>query len=155
MDGSLPGFSVHGISQARILEGVAISFSRGSFQPRNQTHVSYTGSRILYHWATTEALEFPVQWIKKNKNKKHKKLHWSDITVKFPNIFNQLSEKKTRTHTHTHTHTHTRDWDLEWWLELEYLQQPYCEQGNSRARSSKFGRKKKNLSENNFQHRTL
>ena len=40
MDCSPPGFSVHGISQARILEWVAISFSRGSSQPRNQTHIS-------------------------------------------------------------------------------------------------------------------
>ena len=37
---SLPGFSVHGISQARILEWVAISYSRGTFQPRYRTHVS-------------------------------------------------------------------------------------------------------------------
>ena len=34
------GFSVHGIFQARVLEWVAISFSRGSSQPRNQTQVS-------------------------------------------------------------------------------------------------------------------
>ena len=34
MDCSLPGSSVHGILQARILEWVVISFSRGSFQPR-------------------------------------------------------------------------------------------------------------------------
>ena len=39
-DCSLPGSSVHGISQARILEWVAISFSRGSSRPRDQTHVS-------------------------------------------------------------------------------------------------------------------
>ena len=41
MDGSLPGSSVHGIFQARILEWVAISFSRGYPQPRAQTHISY------------------------------------------------------------------------------------------------------------------
>ena len=41
MDYSLPGSSVHGISQARILEWVAVSSSRGTFQPRNQTCVSY------------------------------------------------------------------------------------------------------------------
>ena len=35
MDCSPPGSSVHGISQARILEWVAISFSRGSSQPRS------------------------------------------------------------------------------------------------------------------------
>ena len=38
-DYSLPGFSVHGIFQARILEWMAISFSRGSSQPRDQTRV--------------------------------------------------------------------------------------------------------------------
>ena len=40
MDYSLPGSSVHGVLQARILEWVAISFSRGSSQPRDHTHVS-------------------------------------------------------------------------------------------------------------------
>ena len=40
MDCSLSGFSVHGIFQARILEWVAIPFSRGSSQPRDQTQVS-------------------------------------------------------------------------------------------------------------------
>ena len=41
MDCSLPGSPVHGISHARILEWVAISFSRGSSPPRDQTHVSW------------------------------------------------------------------------------------------------------------------
>ena len=52
MDCSLPGFSVYGVFQARILEQVAISSSRGSSQPRNWTHVSYIsciGRQILYH----------------------------------------------------------------------------------------------------------
>ena len=40
MDYSLPGSSVHGIFQARILERVAISFSRGSSRPRDRTQVS-------------------------------------------------------------------------------------------------------------------
>ena len=35
MDCSLPGSSIHGIFQARVLEWVAISFSRGSFRPRD------------------------------------------------------------------------------------------------------------------------
>ena len=52
MDCSLPGSSVHGILQARILEWVAISFSRGSSQPRDWTWVScivgsYQGSLTL------------------------------------------------------------------------------------------------------------
>ena len=52
MDCSLPGSSVHGISQARILEWVAISFSSGSSQPRNRTWVSCIGRLTLHHWAT-------------------------------------------------------------------------------------------------------
>ena len=39
----------HGISQARTLERVAISFSRGSSQPKDQTYVSCNGGQILYH----------------------------------------------------------------------------------------------------------
>ena len=46
------GSTVHGISQGRILEWVAISFSTGSSQPRNRTHVPCIGRWILYHWAT-------------------------------------------------------------------------------------------------------
>ena len=46
------GSSIHGISQARILKWVAISFSRGSSWLRDQTHVSCIGRWILYHWAT-------------------------------------------------------------------------------------------------------
>ena len=51
LDCSLPGSSVHGISQARILEWVAISSSKGSSHPRDRTHVSYifcTDSQVLY-----------------------------------------------------------------------------------------------------------
>ena len=56
-DCSPPGSSVHGILQARILEWVAISFSRGSSRPRDWTCVSClscTGKQILYHWVTWE-----------------------------------------------------------------------------------------------------
>ena len=49
MDYSLPGFSVHGVSQARILEWVAISLSRGSSWPRNWTHISCIDRWILCH----------------------------------------------------------------------------------------------------------
>ena len=51
-DCSPPGSSVHGIFQARTLEWVAISSSRGSSQPRDRTHISYiscTGRQVLYH----------------------------------------------------------------------------------------------------------
>ena len=56
MDCSLPGYFVHGILQARILEWVAISFSRGTFPPRNRTCISSFGRRIPYRWATWEAI---------------------------------------------------------------------------------------------------
>ena len=51
-----PGSSVYGISQARILEWIAISFSRGCSQTRDWTWPSCIGRRILYHWATWRAL---------------------------------------------------------------------------------------------------
>ena len=46
-DCSPPGSSVHGISQARILEWVDISFSRGSSQPRDRTQVSHVAGRLF------------------------------------------------------------------------------------------------------------
>ena len=57
MDCSPPGSSVHGILQARILEWVAISFSRESSWPREITHVSciagrWSGSLLLSHWGS-------------------------------------------------------------------------------------------------------
>ena len=51
MDCSPPGSSVHGILQARKLEWVAIPFSRGSFQPRNQTRVFCIAGSFFIHWA--------------------------------------------------------------------------------------------------------
>ena len=50
-DCSPPGSSVHEILQTRILLWVAISFSRGSSQPRDQTRVSSTASRFFTIWA--------------------------------------------------------------------------------------------------------
>ena len=52
-DCSLPGSSVHGILQARILESVAVSFSRRSSPPRDGTPGLFCfciGRRVLYHW---------------------------------------------------------------------------------------------------------
>ena len=58
MDCSPPGFSVHEIFQARILEWVTISFSRESSWPRDRTHVSCISCicrHIVYCWVTWEA----------------------------------------------------------------------------------------------------
>ena len=52
MDFSQPGSSVHGIFQARILEWVAIPFSRASSQPRDRAQVSYIVGRFFTIWAT-------------------------------------------------------------------------------------------------------
>ena len=56
-DCSLPGFSVCGIFQARVLEWVAISFSRGSSWPRDWTQVSCIVGSFFTIWATREAHE--------------------------------------------------------------------------------------------------
>ena len=58
VDFSLPGSSVHGIFQARVLAWVAISYSRGSSRPRDQTCISCVSCIdrwILHHQATWEA----------------------------------------------------------------------------------------------------
>ena len=55
MDYSSPGSSVHGISQKRILEWIAVSFSRGSSWPRDVTCISCIGRQILYSWTTRES----------------------------------------------------------------------------------------------------
>ena len=51
-DCSPPGSSIHGVFQARVLEWVTMSVSRGSSQRRDQTWVSYIASRFFTIWAT-------------------------------------------------------------------------------------------------------
>ena len=65
-----PESSVHGISQAGILEWVAISSSRGSSWPRDRIRVSWIGRQILHHCSTCKALKqnisetkFPGHWV--------------------------------------------------------------------------------------------
>ena len=68
-----------GFFQARILEWVAISFSRGFFRLRDWTHISSVfcvGRQILYHWATWEACS---QILKATRNLTHGLL-WSDFS---------------------------------------------------------------------------
>ena len=68
MDYSPPGSSVHGTSQARTLEGVAISFSRRPSWPRDRTPYLLYGRRVLYHWAIREThkLNSLIQNVAKN-----------------------------------------------------------------------------------------
>ena len=65
-DSSLPGSPVHRISQARVLECVVSSFSRGSCQPRDQTRVSHITGRFITILATREA-----QWHRYTPVNKH------------------------------------------------------------------------------------
>ena len=60
MDCSLPGSSVHGILQARMREWVAMSSSRGSSQPRDQTHVSLMSPALAGRFFSTEPRGRPL-----------------------------------------------------------------------------------------------
>ena len=73
---SLPGSSVRGIYQARILEWVAVPFSRRSSQPRNQTRVSFIAGGFFTSWATREALDFTI---------------WTFVSKVMSLLFNTLS----------------------------------------------------------------
>ena len=75
MDCSLPGSSVHGIFQAIVLEWIAISFSRGSSQPRDRTQVSHFAGRFFTSWATREAPLWCRDW-DLGKDRYHSK-NWS------------------------------------------------------------------------------
>jgi len=65
VDCSLPRASVCGILQARILEWVAMPFSRGSSRPRDQTWVLHIAGRFFTIWVTTEARK---EYIKNSQN---------------------------------------------------------------------------------------
>ena len=59
------GSSLQGILQARIMEWIPVSHSRGSSQPRNQTHVSLIAGEFFTFWATREAIllhDRPINW---------------------------------------------------------------------------------------------
>ena len=63
---NLMDYTVHGILQARILEWIAVSFSRGSSQPRDQNQISHTAGRIFNSWVTKEPIDkdekFSIPW---------------------------------------------------------------------------------------------
>ena len=80
---SPPSSSVHGIFQVKTLEWVAISFTRGSSQPRDRTRiscVSCTGRWILYHWARGHAQSY---WWSEVKSLSHVRLFATPWTVAY------------------------------------------------------------------------
>ena len=103
MDSSPPGSSVHGILQAKILEWVAIPFSRGSSQLRDQTWVSCIAGRFFTGWAIREIHQTcfsPNVLISGNRiinlSLKKKKLPWTYISLLtvLPFIFLSLTFKQ-------------------------------------------------------------
>jgi len=68
MDCSPPGSCLHGILQARILEWVAIPFSRGSSWPRDRTQVSCIAGGFFTVWATGESWRHYTEWNKSEKD---------------------------------------------------------------------------------------
>ena len=89
LDCSLWDSSVHGFLKARILEGVAISFSRGSSRCRDRARISCIGRHILHHWATWEAQSNHISlltWEKAwRKNKRELRKHSNS----FPSYINK------------------------------------------------------------------
>ena len=82
-DYSLPGFSVHGIFQARILEWLSISFSRRSW-PRDWTRVSCIVGRCFTVWATREVHRWKKETdLKRKQTKKNKNLCCCDLALLF------------------------------------------------------------------------
>ena len=77
VDCSLPGSSIHGIFQARMLEWVAIAFSRRSSRPRDWNRVSRILGRRFTIWATRE-----VPKIKGITTKTSNKLFWELSTLR-------------------------------------------------------------------------
>ena len=85
MDCRPPDSSVHGIFQARILEWLAIPFSRGSSQSRDRTQVSCIAGRFLTIWATKEAQVPPIASTRVH-------MHWFLVLSSQIHIFPHVEE---------------------------------------------------------------
>ena len=100
MDCSLPGSSVHGIFQARVLEWVAISFCRGSARLRDQTWVSHIVGRCFYHLSHEGSpLSAEFQRIARRDNKAFfsghcKKIKKNNRTGKTRDLFKKIGDIK-------------------------------------------------------------
>ena len=133
MNCSLPGSSVYGFLQANILEWVAISFSRGSSQPKNQTHfscISCIASGFFTNWATWETQNYHIdptipllgEYLRKTKS-----LIWKDTCSSMSitallnaNIWKQPKcpstderiKKMWHIHTMEHYSSHKKEWNF-------------------------------------------
>ena len=80
MDCSLPGFSVYGVLQARILKCVAISLSRTSSWIRDQIYIYFIGRQIFYHRTTREA-----------QRETSSSVQFSSVTQSYPNLCDPMN----------------------------------------------------------------
>ena len=96
MDGCLPGSEIHGIFQARILEWAAISFSRGSSQPRDRTCVFCIADRRLTVWAKKRFNN--TQKNCTNRSSWPRKSRWCDHSprARHPGMWSQVGFRKHR-----------------------------------------------------------
>ena len=99
MDCSPPGSSVHGILQAKVLEWVAISFSRGSSQPKDRTCVSYVsciGKQVFCFFFFTTSATWEAQFIPKESKQRIAKNYTVTVRVRFQaSVSVPLSEVET------------------------------------------------------------
>jgi len=86
VDCSPPSSSVHGIVQARILEWVAVSFSRGSSWPRDRTQVSHIAGRRFNLCTTREALKY--------ENTVSQKTSYRDIELQIQVLTSKISREE-------------------------------------------------------------
>ena len=84
---SVPGSSIRGILQVRILEWVPIPFSKGSFQPKDRTHLSQISGRFSTIWATREAhLNEKWKWshsVVSDSSRPHGPTPWTPLCMRF------------------------------------------------------------------------
>ena len=86
VDCSPPSSTVHGILQARILQWVAISFSRGSSRPKDRTQVSHIAGRHFNLCATREALKY--------KNTVSQKTSYRDTELQIQVLTSKISREE-------------------------------------------------------------
>ena len=96
-------YTVHGILQARILERIAVCFSRESSQPRDRTQLSHIAGRIFTSWATRKAW---WEW-----KRRAKKLAWNS-TLKKQRSWQPAPSQKSRK---------WKQWQIFFWGELLFF----------------------------------
>ena len=136
-DCSPPGSSVHGISQAKILEQAAVSYSRGSSQPRDQipvswiSYVAFIHRWVLYHWASLVAQLVknpPAMWETwvwslgwEDPLEKRKATHSSILAWRIPWTVHGVTKSWTRLSKFRSLHFHfttNATWEQKWYQTL-------------------------------------